>query len=369
MSSINTTTTTIINTKYPHYLHQPYRKASAYLKSQLTLNQIPYPKIGIICGSGLSGLSNNLTSTITIPYKSIPEFPSSTGVLGHRGEIVFGFLDGSPTMCFRGRFHSYEGYDMNVTALPARVMRCLGVTIMIVTNAAGGLNPQYKVGDVISIMDYIALPMMTGKNPLTGPNDDELGPRFLPTSNAFDSNLQDIVMNSARNLNMDSIVKENGTYCFVSGPMFESKAECKFLRQMGGDCVGMSTVPEIVAAHHSGMAILCLSLITNLVITEDDSHDEKKVNRPHASHQEVLDTGRLRSQQIQNLVLEIVQNLHKVGYMDQDLKPLPEINLNYVVETTPCRKSYSKLIIHYLMGTTCLSGILLLGTIMCRKKR
>lgn len=156
-----------------------YRQAASYLKATLESSNIPIPTVGIICGSGLSGLSKTLTNSITIEYKSIPGFPAETTVVGHKGEIVFGLLNGNVSaMCFRGRFHSYEGHDMNTVVLPVRIMRCLGVKLLIVTNAAGGLNPSYNVGDVVNVMDYFALPMMAGKNPLVGPNDEELGPRL-----------------------------------------------------------------------------------------------------------------------------------------------------------------------------------------------
>ncbi len=308
---------------------QSYRKAASYLRAQLSSNNVPCPQIGIICGSGLSGLSQTLTSTITIKYNSIPGFPAETGVVGHKGEVVFGLLDGKPAMCFRGRFHSYEGHDMNTVALPARVMRCLGVKLMIVTNASGGINSEYNVGDVVSVMDYFALPMLAGKNPLIGHNDDALGPRFPPTSNAFDEKLQEVVSASAKTLNMEGFLRTNGTYCFVSGPMYESKAECKFLRQIGGDCVGMSTVPEIVAAHHSGMKVLCLSLITNKVVISGDEG-------PPASHEEVLEAVNLRSQQIQGLVKEIAKTLYDNGFLDE-MGDLKEIDLD------SCKDSKTKM--------------------------
>ena len=298
-----------------------YRKAAAYLKTCIDEHYIPYPIVGIICGSGLSGLSRALTNPKTIKYGSIPGFPSHTTVAGHKGEIVIGLLENDvPAMCFRGRFHSYEGYDMNTVALPVRIMRCLGVKLLIVTNAAGGLNPSYNVGDVVNVMDYFALPMLAGKNPLVGPNDDELGPRFPPTSNAFDSDLQNIVLKAAETLHMDEFVRKDGTYCFVSGPMYESKAECRFLRSVGGDSVGMSTVPEIVAAHHCGIKILCLSLITNKVVIKGDEG-------PHASHEEVLDAVNTRSEQVQLLVKEIVKELKINGFLG-NLPDLTEINLN-----------------------------------------
>jgi len=224
----------------------PYRLASSYLVSVLKANNIPFPKVGIICGSGLSGLSNNLSFPFTVPYSDVPGFPAHCTVPGHKGEMVFGYLGGVPCLCFRGRFHSYEGHSMNTTALPVRIMRCLGIKTTILTNAAGGINSSYNVGDIVCIMDHFALPMLTGKNPLIGKNDDELGPRFPPTSNAYDEELQKIVLGCAKNLKFEEFVRLNGTYCFVSGPQYESKAECKFLRNsVGGDAVGMSTVSAI----------------------------------------------------------------------------------------------------------------------------
>lgn len=255
---------------------------------------------------------------------------------------------------------------MNTTALPVRIMRCLGVKLLIVTNAAGGLNPNYSVGDVVSVMDYFALPMLAGKNPLVGPNDDELGPRFPPTSNAFDPQLQNVVINASKQLQMDEFVQTDGTYCFVSGPMYESKAECKFLRSVGGDSVGMSTVPEIVAAHHCNMKVLCLSLITNKVVMKGDEG-------PAASHQEVLDAVNTRSEQIQALVKQIVKNLNATGLIDAmpDLKP---INLEVEVSSScPVNKKFT--ICPYTMVTSipwhcwvmgC--GAIALGATMCKKK-
>uniref|UniRef100_A0A7S2EFA2 purine-nucleoside phosphorylase n=1 Tax=Trieres chinensis TaxID=1514140 RepID=A0A7S2EFA2_TRICV len=300
----------------------PYREAAAYLKSLLEEASAPLPVVGIICGSGLSGLSKTLSDAIVVDYSSIPGFPDHCSVAGHKGELVFGTMASGivPTVCLRGRFHSYEGHDMNTVALPVRVMRCLGVKLLLVTNAAGGLNPDYNVGDIVNISDYFALPMLAGNNPLVGPNDDELGPRFPPTSNAFDPDLQEICTKAASTLGFSDFVRENGTYCFVSGPMYESKAECRFLRSIGGDSVGMSTVPEIVAAHHCGVRVMCLSLITNKVIVTGDEG-------PAASHGEVLDAVNKRSEQIQSLVKEVVELLSSSGYIAK-IPDLPAVDLS-----------------------------------------
>ena len=268
------------------------------------------PEVGIICGSGLSGLSSTLTNTLTVSYVDIPNFPD-VSVVGHSGEVVIGSLTERkvPNICFRGRFHSYEGHDMNTVALPVRVMRYLGVKLLVVTNAAGELNASYNVGDIVSIMDHFALPMVSGNNPLVGPNDDTLGPRFPPTSNMYDPALQETCLKSASNLNFTDFVRKNGTYCFVSGPMYESKSDCKFLTSVGGDTVGMSTVPETLTAHHCGIKVMCLSLVTNKVIVSGDEG-------PPASHNEVIDAVNKRSQQLQDLVSEIVTQLHDTKFLE-----------------------------------------------------
>jgi len=286
---------------------RPYRLAGAYLADKLMEEGMAMPVVGIICGSGLSGLSSSLdgdSKVLTVKYSDIPGFPSHCTVAGHKGEVVFGRLSGVPTMCFRGRFHSYEGHDMKTVVLPVYVMRCLGVKISIVTNAAGGLNPKYNVGDVIAVSDHLAIPMLAGKNPLIGPNDDEMGPRFPATSNAYPENLRTAAKHAAQKLGIDFLIP-HGTYCFVSGPQYESKAECRFLRSLGGDAVGMSTVPEIVTAHHCDMRTLCLSLITNKVVMAGDE------GAPVATHAEVLEAFEKRSIQMQTLVKEIVATIRE----------------------------------------------------------
>lgn len=245
-----------------------------------------------------------MDTTVTIPYGDVPGFPDVT-VAGHAGEMVVGMLHGQSTICFRGRFHSYEGHDMNTVVLPVRTMRCLGVELVVVTNAAGGLRDTFKVGDVAVIRDHIALPLLCGKNPLVGMNDEELGPRFPPTSNLYDAKLQDIVIEASKEVNMTQYMHTDGTYAFVSGPNYESKSECNMLKMLGADAVGMSTVPEILAAHHAGMAVLCLSLITNKVVLYDDP--DGKVE--HANHEEVLAAVAGRGAQLVELVSEVVKRV------------------------------------------------------------
>jgi len=330
-----------------------YIRAASYLRERLAVEfgdndvGMTRPSVGIICGSGLSGLSDaldtnssgssNSSSMLKVSYGEIPGFPNHCTVPGHKGEIVFGrFPRGGSTSssdnnnnvvvaCFRGRFHSYEGYDGSTIVLPVRVMRCLGIKIVIVTNAAGGLansNSVLRVGDLICVNDHVALPHLTGSisNPLMGPNHELLGPRFSATSNAYDPSLRRIAVASSKEIMLDddSIhVVPKGTYCFVSGPMYESRAEGRFLKSLGGDVVGMSTVPEVVAAHHCGMKVLCLSLVTNMVLLDNDDNDidieidndTEKAAAAAANHAEVLREVSKKSKQLQYLVQRIVQKM------------------------------------------------------------
>jgi len=297
----------------------PYRIAADFLMKKLVEANMKLPTVGVICGSGLSELSNTLEgTTLTVKYSDIPGFPAHCTVAGHKGEIVFGMMHDVPACCFRGRFHSYEGHDMKTTVLPVTVMRCLRVKVVIVTNAAGGLNPNFNVGDVICVSDHLAIPHLAGKNPLVGPNDADLGPRFPPTSNAYSEDLRKTAKDAADEIGIDFLVT-HGTYCFVSGPMYESKAECRFLRSLGGDCVGMSTIPEVVTAHYCGMQVLCLSLITNKVVMEGDE------GASVANHAEVLEAVGERSVQMQGLVKKIIEVLNR--NMLGKIKELPIVDL------------------------------------------
>mmetsp|Transcript_32571 Transcript_32571/g.74945 ORF Transcript_32571/g.74945 Transcript_32571/m.74945 type:complete len:338 (-) Transcript_32571:54-1067(-) len=290
--------------------------------------------VGIICGSGLSGLADSLQNTITVPYSEIPDFPLST-VSGHQSKMIFGEFvspDGaSPpirAICLCGRFHPYEGFPMSAVALPVRVMRCLGAKALVVTSASGGLNAGYKVGDVVCMADHFALPCVAGKNPLVGRNDDELGPRFPATSDAYDGTMRAAAMKAANALGFGEFVRDDGTYCMAFGPMYESKAECRFLSQHG-DAVGMSTIPEVLAAHHCGMKVLFASLITNMVTMPGDEGKEA------ANHHEVLEAVAKRSNQFQRLVQTTVLDLS--GYLTA-LPDLPPVNLNVPDRTVKKKK-------------------------------
>jgi purine-nucleoside phosphorylase len=237
-------------------------------------------------------------------------------VKGHVGQLVFGLLSGVPTVCMRGRFHFYEGHPMDKVVIGVRTMRCLGVKFIVVTNAAGGLNSDFNIGDVMCITDHFALPLLIGNHPLMGLNDDALGPRFLPVSNAYSPEAQACVVEAAKRLNFD-FVRPKGCYALVSGPTYEAPTEAKWLKSIGCDTVGMSTIPEIVAAHHCGMKVVGLSLVTNKVVLPGEVD-----GATHANHAEVIEVANQRAEQMQALVKEIV-----VGFqLELDKMPdLPKI--------------------------------------------
>lgn len=340
----------------------PYRVAAHYLTQQLEEAGMAMPVVGVICGSGLSELSKTLEGkTLSIKYSDIPGFPAHCTVAGHKGEVVFGKLSGIPAMCFRGRFHSYEGHDMKTVVLPVTVMRCLSIKVVIITNAAGGLNRGYSVGDVVCVSDHLAIPQLAGKNPLVGPNDDELGPRFPPTSNAYSEELRAAAQAAAKKMGAD-FVRSHGTYCFVSGPMYESKAECRFLRELGGDCVGMSTIPEVVTAHHCDMKVLCLSLVTNIVVMDGDEG-------PVASHAEVLEAVAERSVQMQTLVKEIINELS--ASILGTLPNLSPVALHHAHKIHQHQKSLKETMISYetiAFGALCFAAGTLLSTALVTRR-
>lgn len=201
------------------------------------------PKIGIICGSGLGSLAENVEDADVFPYETIPNFPVST-VEGHAGQMIFGTINNVPVMCMQGRFHYYEGYPLTKCCMPIRVMKLVGVSHLIATNAAGGLNEKYSVGDIVIIKDHINLMGFAGNNPLQGPNDNRFGPRFPPMNKAYDLTLRAHVKQIARDMGCDKQVHE-GVYTCLGGPNYETVAELRMLKVLGVDCVGMSTVHEV----------------------------------------------------------------------------------------------------------------------------
>ncbi|KAM3603692.1 uncharacterized protein V6R79_000743 [Siganus canaliculatus] len=260
------------------------------------------PTVGIVCGSGLGGLAEMIKDPEIFKYSDIPNFPRST-VHGHAGRLVFGTLKGKPCVCMQGRFHLYEGYPIQKITLPIRVFKLMGVETMIMTNAAGGLNQDYKVGDVMIIKDHINMPGFAGINPLAGPNDDRFGVRFPCMSDAYDRELRHLALDVASDLGYSDFLRE-GVYCVLGGPSFETIAECRMLHRLGADAVGMSTVHEVIVARHAGMRCFALSLISNQAVMDYDSQQK-------ANHEEVLETGRLRAEQLEKLVSTLVARLER----------------------------------------------------------
>ncbi|XP_072168933.1 purine nucleoside phosphorylase-like isoform X1 [Diadema setosum] len=279
------------------YTYEDYEAMAHCLLSQ----QPHKPTIGIICGSGLMNLANKLEERYTIPYEKIPNFPVST-VEGHIGQFSFGTLNGKTVVMMQGRFHLYEGYPAWKLIAPVRVMKLLGVHTVVITNAAGGMNPNFKVGDIMLMIDHIGLPTLSGMNPLAGDNDERFGPRFTNMSNVYDKELRALTMKVAQDLQCSTFIKE-GVYVMVSGPSYESPAELRFLRTIGADVVGMSTVPEAIAARHCGMRVLGFSLVTNSCIMDYKSHGE-------TNHEEVLETGKWRAGVMQDLIAHVVERMN-----------------------------------------------------------
>ncbi|XP_022124724.2 purine nucleoside phosphorylase isoform X2 [Pieris rapae] len=261
------------------------------------------PIIGIICGSGMGSLADTITDAERIPYEQIPNFPTST-VEGHHGQLVFGRLGDVPVVAMQGRFHYYEGYPLWKCCLPIRVMKLLGVKTLMATNAAGGLNPSYKIGDLMIVNDHINLMGFAGNNPLQGPNDERFGPRFPPMNKAYNYEYRKIAKRVAKELKLDNIIRE-GVYTCLGGPNFETVAELRMLKMVGVDAVGMSTVHEVITARHCDMKVFGLSLITNECITNYDVEAE-------ANHEEVLDVGKMRQDLLREYISRLVHEFSKV---------------------------------------------------------
>lgn len=219
------------------------------------------PKVGVILGSGLGGATAAITDKVVIPYDQIPHVARSTAH-GHSGQLVCGMLEGVPVVVMEGRQHAYEGYPLQQITFPVRVLKRLGAELLIVTNACGGMNPQYRSGDLMVIEDHINL---LGDNPLIGINDERLGPRFPDMSAPYPATFIDDALAVARR---ENFVAHKGVYVAVTGPNLETRAEYRFLRTIGADVVGMSTVPEVVVAVHSGMKVLGISVITDMCLPD-----------------------------------------------------------------------------------------------------
>jgi len=254
------------------------------------------PRIGLILGSGLGGLANEVEQPDTIPYSDIPDFPTST-VMGHTGRLVIGRLENQTVMVMQGRAHYYEGYSMAQVTFPVRVMQRLGVEILIVTNAAGAINPDYQPGDVMVLNDHIGLIGMAGMNPLRGPNLDDFGDRFPDMSQVYD---RDLIKQSQQIAKANKIKLHQGVYVCLSGPSFETPADLRFLRVIGSDAVGMSTVPEVTVARHGGTKVLGVSGISNKANLDGNTL---------TTHEEVLEAGKVIVPKLEKLLRGVLRTL------------------------------------------------------------
>jgi purine-nucleoside phosphorylase len=246
--------------------------AAAFIRSQTQLR----PKIGLVLGSGLGSFADDLSEAVRIPYAQIPSFPRSTAI-GHAGQLVVGKSGNVPVAVMQGRAHLYEGYSAAEVAFPTRVLGRIGIRILILTNAAGGINVEYGQGALVILRDHVNL---QGQNPLTGPNDDRLGRRFPDMSYTYAKRYREMALEEAKKL---SIAPHEGVYAALPGPSYETPAEIRYLRTIGADLVGMSTVPEAIAARHMGIEVLAISCVTNMAAGILDQP---------LDHEEVLEVGR-----------------------------------------------------------------------------
>ncbi len=269
-------------------LMQKLNEAKQYIEKRTNGIEI---YAGLVLGSGLGDMANEIANPIIIDYKDIPNFPVST-VPGHAGRMVIGELEGKVVLCMQGRFHFYEGYDMDKVVFPVQTMRMLGIKNLILTNAAGCVNAMWQAGDLMMITDHIKL---CAESPMRGHNENELGPRFFDMSEAYDPELRKVVRQEAQKLGINL---REGVYMFFSGPNFETPAEIRAARTLGADAVGMSTVPEAIAAAHCGLRTIGISCMTNMAAGVLD----RKLG-----HDEVLETGLRVRDQFSSLIRGIVR--------------------------------------------------------------
>lgn len=273
--------------------------ARAQEAAQVVLSRTPLrPRIALVLGSGLGGFADELRDAASIPYPEIPSFPHSTAV-GHAGKLVLGRVDGVPVAAMQGRVHLYEGYSAETVAFPLRVFFCMGIRAVVLTNAAGGINASYSQGALVAIHDHINL---QGQNPLVGFNDERFGPRFPDMSDAYDADFRRIAGEEA---GRTAITLFEGVYAGLLGPSYETPAEIRYLRTIGADLVGMSTVPEVIAARHMGLRVLAISCVTNMAAG---------VTAAKINHKEVLETGeRVRGKLLALLRAVLPRMEHSLG--------------------------------------------------------
>ena len=252
-------------------------QAAEYVRKRMeTKKHLGVPKLAIVLGSGLGDFANDLQDSVAIPYSEIPNFPRSTAI-GHAGQMVIGKLGELTIAAMQGRVHQYEGYDVKQAAFPIRVFARLGLQAIVLTNAAGGINASYGQGALVLINDHINL---QGTNPLTGPNDERFGVRFIDMTEAYNLSYRQIALEEAKRL---KIPLHEGVYAALAGPSYETPAEIRYLRTIGADLVGMSTVPEVIVARHMGIKVLAISCVTNMAAG---------LSGENINHEEVLETGR-----------------------------------------------------------------------------
>ncbi|MHB1294986.1 MAG: purine-nucleoside phosphorylase [Anaerolineae bacterium] len=278
-----------------HITYEALQEATEAVRARI--QQVP--AVGLVLGSGLGATADLLQAPDVVPFGDIPHLPRST-VTGHEGKLLVGSLAGVPTCVLQGRIHYYEGHSAARITFPIRLMRELGVHTVVVTNAAGGLRVGLRPGDLMAIVDHINLPGLAGHNPLRGANDDRIGPRFPSMTRAYDPGLRALLAEEA---GRRGIPLQQGVYAMVAGPSFETPAEVRFLRAIGADAVGMSTVPEVIVARHGGMRVLGISLISNVAIDSLDG----LVAEP--THQEVLQAGREAGDHLAALLEGIIPRL------------------------------------------------------------
>ncbi len=265
-------------------------EAAAFLKAYNPANT----KIGVVLGSGLGNFVQEIETVHEIPYASIPHFPVST-VEGHHGKLIFGSIAGKPIIAMAGRFHFYEGYTTEQVVFPIRVMKLLGIETLLVSNAAGGVGDGFNVGDLMIITDHISFAI---KNPLLGPNDDRLGPRFADMSEPYK---KDLILKAKEIAAQQSIDLREGVYFGVTGPTFETRAEYRLIRMLGAHAVGMSTVQEVIAAAHAGMNVFAMSVITDIGVREEENT---------ITHDEVLQAAKEAEPKFSSIFRELIASLY-----------------------------------------------------------
>jgi len=281
---------------YGAELERRIDEAEAVIRDRLAkVPQLAQPRVAIVLGSGLGGVASllDLEPRVTIPYGEIPHVPVAT-VAGHAGELVAGLAAGVPVLLLSGRAHAYEGWSHRQTTLLLRACLSLGIRTLVVTNASGGINPAFDPGDVMLITDMINL---SGDNPLSGPNLDTLGPRFVSMTDAFDADLQARARAAAQRA---GVALREGVYLMLAGPSYETRAELRMLRTLGADAVGMSTVPEVLVARHQGVRVLGFSLVTNKATPEMTGE---------VTHEEVLAMGPIGAARLQSVLAELLPEL------------------------------------------------------------